>query len=47
VVLDEGRIAAQGTAEELRQSSPVYREIEEHGLLAAVPVVPEALEASA
>jgi ATP-binding cassette subfamily B protein len=47
VVLDEGRIAAQGTAEELRESSPVYREIEEHGLLAAVPVVPEALEASA
>lgn len=34
VVLDHGRVAARGTAEELRSSSQVYREIEEHGLLA-------------
>jgi ATP-binding cassette subfamily B protein len=47
VVLDRGRIAARGTAEELRQSNLVYREIEEHGLLAAVPVVSEAVSASA
>jgi len=33
VVLDDGRIAARGTHEELVQSSPVYREIYEHGLL--------------
>ena len=33
VVLDGGRIAARGTHEELIASSPVYREIYEHGLL--------------
>ena len=33
VVLDRGRIAARGTHEELVESSPVYREIYEHGLL--------------
>jgi ATP-binding cassette, subfamily B, bacterial len=33
VVLDEGRIVARGTHEELAQTSPVYREIHEHGLL--------------
>jgi ATP-binding cassette subfamily B protein len=33
VVLDDGRIAAQGTHDELLESSPVYREIYEHGLL--------------
>jgi ATP-binding cassette subfamily B protein len=33
VVLDEGRIAARGTHDELLASSPVYREIYEHGLL--------------
>ncbi|MDX6454610.1 MAG: ATP-binding cassette, subfamily bacterial, partial [Gaiellaceae bacterium] len=33
VVLDDGRIAARGTHEELVQSSSVYREIYEHGLL--------------
>jgi ATP-binding cassette subfamily B protein len=33
VVLDEGRIAARGTHEELLATSPVYREIYEHGLL--------------
>jgi len=35
VVLDDGRIAARGRHEELLQSSPVYREIYEHGLLEA------------
>jgi ATP-binding cassette subfamily B protein len=33
VVLDEGRIAARGTHEELLETSPVYRDIYEHGLL--------------
>jgi ABC-type multidrug transport system fused ATPase/permease subunit len=33
VVLDSGRVAARGTHEELIASSPVYREIYEHGLL--------------
>jgi ATP-binding cassette subfamily B protein len=33
VVLDAGRVAARGTAAELRRSSPLYREIEQHGLL--------------
>ena len=33
VVLDRGRIAARGTHDELIESSPVYREIYEHGLL--------------
>ena len=33
VVLDEGRIAARGTREELLDTSPVYRDIYEHGLL--------------
>jgi ATP-binding cassette subfamily B protein len=33
VVLDSGRIAARGTHEELLATSPVYREIYEHGLL--------------
>jgi ATP-binding cassette subfamily B protein len=33
VVLDQGRIVARGTHEELLQTSPVYREIHEHGLL--------------
>ncbi|MDX6510723.1 MAG: ATP-binding cassette, subfamily bacterial [Gaiellaceae bacterium] len=35
VVLDEGRIAARGTQEELLETSAVYREIHEHGLLEA------------
>ncbi|MES1247423.1 MAG: ABC transporter ATP-binding protein [Actinomycetota bacterium] len=35
VVLDDGRIAARGTHDELLQTSPVYREIYEHGLLEA------------
>jgi ATP-binding cassette, subfamily B, bacterial len=33
VVLDDGRIAARGTHEELLETSPVYRDIYEHGLL--------------
>jgi ABC-type multidrug transport system fused ATPase/permease subunit len=33
VVLDRGRIAARGTHDELIATSPVYREIYEHGLL--------------
>ena len=33
VVLDGGRIAARGTHDELLETSPVYRDIYEHGLL--------------
>jgi ATP-binding cassette subfamily B protein len=33
VVVDRGRIAAQGAHDELLETSPVYREIYEHGLL--------------
>jgi len=33
VVLDEGRIVARGTHDELLDASPVYRDIYEHGLL--------------
>jgi ATP-binding cassette subfamily B protein len=33
VVLDRGRVAARGTHDELLATSPVYREIHEHGLL--------------
>src|SRR5205823_4528233 len=33
VVLDEGRIVARGTHEELLETSAVYRDIYEHGLL--------------
>ena len=33
VVLNEGRVAARGTHDELLESSAVYREIYEHGLL--------------
>src|SRR5262249_48924574 len=33
VVLSAGRIAARGTHDELIESSPVYRDIYEHGLL--------------
>jgi ABC-type multidrug transport system fused ATPase/permease subunit len=33
VVLDEGRIAARGTHDELLEASAVYRDIYEHGLL--------------
>jgi ABC-type multidrug transport system fused ATPase/permease subunit len=33
VVLDHGRIAARGTQAELAETSPVYREIYEHGMI--------------
>ena len=33
VVLDDGRIAARGTHEQLIATSQVYRDIYEHGLL--------------
>jgi ATP-binding cassette, subfamily B, bacterial len=33
IVLDHGRVVARGTQDELAQSSPVYREIYEHGLV--------------
>ena len=33
VVLDGGRVVARGTHDRLIESSPVYREIYEHGLL--------------
>jgi ATP-binding cassette subfamily B protein len=45
VVLDRGRIVARGVHDELLDTSPVYREIYEHGLLEAEFV--ERLEASA
>ena len=35
VVLEDGRIAARGTQEELLRTSAVFREIHEHGLLEA------------
>jgi ATP-binding cassette subfamily B protein len=35
VVLDDGRVAARGTHDELLETSAVYREIYEHGLLEA------------
>jgi len=35
VVLDDGRVAARGTHDELLRASAVYREIYEHGLLEA------------
>jgi ATP-binding cassette subfamily B protein len=46
VVLERGRIAARGTAGELRETSPAYRELEEHGLIANGSA-PEPLEAIA
>jgi ABC-type multidrug transport system fused ATPase/permease subunit len=36
VVLDEGRIASRGTQAELLETSPVFREIHDHGLLQQV-----------
>jgi ATP-binding cassette subfamily B protein len=35
IVLDHGRVAARGTHEQLIDTSPVYREMYEHGLLEA------------
>ena len=46
VVLDHGRVAARGPAEELMETSPVYREIVEHGLVEA-RVMTEREEATA
>ncbi len=46
VVLEHGRIAARGTAEELRETSEVFREIVEHGLVEA-RVMTEREEATA
>ena len=46
VVLDHGRVAARGTAAELADTSPVYREIVEHGLVEA-RVMTEREEATA
>jgi ATP-binding cassette subfamily B protein len=33
VVLDQGRVCARGTDDELLETSSVYREIHDHGLL--------------
>ena len=46
VVLDHGRVAARGSAAELADTSPVYREIVEHGLVEA-RVMTEREEATA
>jgi ABC-type multidrug transport system fused ATPase/permease subunit len=35
VVVEHGRIAARGTAAELEETSEIYREIVEHGLVEA------------
>jgi ATP-binding cassette subfamily B protein len=36
VVLDDGRIAARGTQDDLLEESALFREIHEHGLLQQV-----------
>ncbi len=36
VVLDGGTVAARGTHDELVETSPIYREIYEHGMLERV-----------
>ncbi len=46
VVLDRGRIAARGTQSELLETSPVFRELHEHGLIERQVAEPEALEAA-
>jgi ATP-binding cassette subfamily B protein len=46
VVLEHGRVVARGTEEELLESSPVYREIHEHGLV-ELEVIRAVEEASA
>jgi ATP-binding cassette subfamily B protein len=43
VVLDHGRIVARGTQAELLVTSPVFREIHEHGLIQKQVAEPEAL----
>jgi ATP-binding cassette subfamily B protein len=48
VVLEDGRIAARGTPEHLRVTSPVFREIEAHGRLdGRVEELHDPLEATA
>jgi ABC-type multidrug transport system fused ATPase/permease subunit len=42
-VLEGGRIAARGKADEVRRESPIYREIEEHGLVTDAAPEPEDL----
>ena len=42
-VLEDGRIAELGTPDELRRTSAVYREIEEHGLVTDAAPEPEDL----
>ena len=46
VVLEHGRVVTRGTHDELLVSSPVYREIYEHGLV-ETRVLTEAEEATA
>ena len=47
VVLDRGRIVARGTQVELLETSPVFREIHEHGLIERLVAEPaETLEAA-
>ena len=43
LVLDHGRVAARGTREELSATSPVFREIEEHGLIETRVLTEEAV----
>ena len=38
VVLDHGRIVARGTQSELLETSPLFREIHDHGLLQEIGV---------
>jgi ABC-type multidrug transport system fused ATPase/permease subunit len=45
VVLEDGRVAARGTHEELLETSPLYREIAEHGLPDRVFLTEKPLEA--
>jgi ATP-binding cassette subfamily B protein len=46
VVLEGGNVVARGSADELRHTSPAYRELEEHSLIAS-GAAPEPLEATA
>jgi ATP-binding cassette subfamily B protein len=45
-VIEDGRIVARGTAHEVRRTSAVYREIEEHGLVTDAAPEPEDLTAA-
>jgi ATP-binding cassette, subfamily B, bacterial len=46
-VIERGRIVARGTPDEVRRQSPVYREIEEHGLVTDAAPEPEDLSSEA